>query len=97
MELDGCGQEGGGDLGLHCQCSVHKIGREFLYRASKATLSQVLGQDVGVDREQRLLVGEAQGKHAEVTLGKQREKGRLTKKQRTESLKPIKILNSEKD
>ena len=73
MELDGCGQEGGGDLGLHCQCSVHKIGREFLYRASKATLSQVLGQDVGVDREQRLLVGEAQGKHAEVTLGKRRE------------------------
>ena len=68
MELDGCGQEGHGHLGLQGQRSSDEVRRKLLHGARKVALGQMLGEDAGVDGEQGVLVGETHGEHAEVAL-----------------------------
>ena len=68
MELDGCGQEGGGHLAVEGQGPLDQTGRELLHRAREAGQGKVLAQDAAVDGGQGVLVGEADGEHAEVTL-----------------------------
>ena len=68
VELDGGGQEGCGHLVVERQRTLDQVRRELLHGARKARLGEMLTQDAGVDGGQGVLVGEADGEHAEVSL-----------------------------
>lgn len=68
MELNGGGQECRGDLGVQAQSAIHEVLGEFLHGAKEVGQSQVLAEDAHVDGRQSILIGEADGEHAEVAL-----------------------------
>ena len=68
VELDGGGQEGGGDALVEAQRQLHQGGRAALQLGAEARSAQPLGQDGGVDGGERVGAREGQRKHGEVAL-----------------------------
>lgn len=68
MELDGGGQEGGGDALVESECQRDQLRAALLQSRCEALSAQVLVQDTAVDGVQGLHSGERQRKHREVPL-----------------------------
>ena len=49
VELDGSREEGGGDLGVECKCTLHHLRRELLQLLRESANVEVLRENRGVD------------------------------------------------
>ena len=76
VELDGGGEEGGGDTLVEGQGELHQLRGALLQRRAEALPAQVLAQDAGVDGVEGVCAREAQGKHRKVSLPPERERER---------------------
>lgn len=71
VELDGGGEEGGGDALVQSQGELDQGGAALLEDGAEALASQVLRQDGGVNGAQGLGAGKRQGEDGEVALRRQ--------------------------
>ena len=68
MELYSSWQEDLSDTIMESNCAIYQLQSLLLYSHSKAVYFQMLGEDATVDRLYRLFTGEAECKHAEMSL-----------------------------
>lgn len=73
VELDGSGEEGGGDALVQSQGELDQGGAALLEDGAEALASQVLRQDGGVNGAQGLGAGKRQGEDGEVALRRHRQ------------------------
>ena len=96
VELDGGGEEGGGDTLVEGQGELHQLRGALLQRRAEALPAQVLAQDAGVDGVEGVCAREAQGKHRKVSLPPERERER-EREGRMEKRKKVRLRESKRE